>query len=659
MGKTTLAEAFAHNYENHNHEVIIFRNGNQIAEKFILDELFVRFENDEKANKNTVRQIKQYLETDANPQDKLQVLIDNYLKNRKTILVFDNFEDVQISVEGEQQQAIGSASLAEFMTYLCQNTPQNCHLLFTTRYKIVDLAEHLTHLALDKMTYAEQYRLTNFSETLRKIPMSERQDIVKRLDGHPRAYEFLESLLKKDKTLTWTKLSTQIGEVEAKVWEDLLLEKIYQRLSPDEQQLLQICAVFISRTPIEALNYVLGKIKIQTVKLEIGGLLGLYFYDVENQAFEVHRLTREWVMKRVINIEDLKEWAFLAGEYFIKENILPIQYVEISREYFKISEKWDKFISISFDLQRHYGIVGFSQRVYELNVEIFNFNFDADTNAAALNNIGHMILGRLRMKEDLGRVLEYFNKSLEIQEDAKNRKGIAVTKSNIAKVYEITRGYKTAMDYLEQSMQIYLEEEYKYGQAMVLDKMSQIHLSTGKSNNAKTLAQKSLQIYEEIEDAKGIGDALNNLGVAFFQEKKYIDCSQNLKKSLEIRRSIGYQEGVAITLSNLAMAYYMGRLGTDDDIIKCLEESLKIQQELGDNRGQATTLLNIGTFYINNQNNFENAIRAYIEVYDINKALGSPNIQNDINRLNQLNKDLGEQKFQAILQKLNRQITWR
>ena len=101
MGKTTLAEAFAHNYENHNHEVIIFRNGNQIAEKYILDELFARFENDETVNKNTVRQIKQYLESDANPQEKLQVLIDNYLKNRKTILVFDNFEDVQKSEEGE------------------------------------------------------------------------------------------------------------------------------------------------------------------------------------------------------------------------------------------------------------------------------------------------------------------------------------------------------------------------------------------------------------------------------------------------------------------------------------------------------------------------------------------------------------------------------
>jgi hypothetical protein len=235
------------------------------------------------------------------------------------------------------------------------------HLLFTTRYKIFDLAEHLTHLALDKMTYAEQYRLTNFSETLRKIPMSERQDIVKRLDGHPRAYEFLETLLEKDKTLTWTKLSTQIGEVEAKVWEDLLLEKIYKRLNPEEQQLLQVCAVFISRTPIAALEYVIEKAELNTAKLEVGVLLGLCFYDFKNQVFEVQSLTREWMIKNVIDVEDLKKWAFGAGEYFSKKKQVFAEEGELAREYFGVAEAWEEFAKISFRLQDHFQLVGFIQ----------------------------------------------------------------------------------------------------------------------------------------------------------------------------------------------------------------------------------------------------------------------------------------------------------
>jgi hypothetical protein len=79
---------------------------------------------------------------------------------------------------------------------------------------------------------------------------------------------------------------------------------------------LQVCAVFISRTSIAALEYVIGKARLKAAKLELVGLLGLCFYDNENQTFEVHRLTREWLVKHIIDAENLKQWAFFAGEYF-------------------------------------------------------------------------------------------------------------------------------------------------------------------------------------------------------------------------------------------------------------------------------------------------------------------------------------------------------
>ncbi len=168
LGKTTLAEAFAHNYDNHSHATVIFRNGNQINEAHILHTLNKRFA---KINPDLAEQIQQVLD---DPQtellDKLQLLIDNYLSGRKTILIFDNVEDVQTDEGGAYQRSIGSESLTTFLRHLCENTPHNCHLLFTTRYKIEDLADVVEHLALDKMGYAEQYRLLNYSETLRKHP---------------------------------------------------------------------------------------------------------------------------------------------------------------------------------------------------------------------------------------------------------------------------------------------------------------------------------------------------------------------------------------------------------------------------------------------------------------------------------------------------------
>ena len=767
MGKTTLAEAFAHNYENHNQEVIIFRNGNQIAEKFILDKMFTRLSKDKKANENTASEIKEYLETDANPQEKLQVLIDNYLKTRKTILVFDNFEDVQKSEEGEQQQAIGSASLAEFMTYLCQNTPQNCHLLFTTRYKIVDLAEHLTHLALDKMTYAEQYRLTNFSETLRKIPMNERQDIVKRLDGHPRAYEFLETLLKKDKTLTWTNLATQIGEVEAKVWENLLLEKIYQRLNPEEQQLLQVCAVFISRTPIVALGYVIEKARLKTVKLEMEGLLGLCFYDVENQSFEVHRLNREWMVKNVISTESVKKWAFLAGEYFEKNFV--VYEDELAKYYFEIAEAWEDFSKISFRLQSYYQLIGLYQRASELNNAVLTKNIDDKTNAHALNYNGMMLfyIGNYET------ALQYLEQSLAIQQQIGDRQGEGSTLNNISQIYDAKGDYETALRYLEQSLEIsqqigdrrgegttlnnlattahakgdyetalrYLEQALlimqqigdREGKGATLSNISQIHKVKGNYETALRYLEKSLEIQQQIGDRKGegatlnnisqiyvaksdydtalqyleqsleisqqIGDrrgegtTLNNLATTAYAKSDYDTALQYLEQSLEISQQIGDRQGEGITLSNIGQAHkvqgdyetalryleqslaiqqQIGDLqgegvtfnnisqihkvrGNYETALRYLEQSLVIMQQIGDILGMATTLNNIGVIYLNQKNDAESAIQFFIQSYQIFEKIGLPNGQSPLSYLNTIIEQIGEQKFQEILSKLNQQ----
>jgi tetratricopeptide (TPR) repeat protein/ABC-type dipeptide/oligopeptide/nickel transport system ATPase subunit len=630
MGKTTLAEAFAHNYENHNHDFIIFRNGNQIAEKYILDELFARLENDETINKNTVRQIKQYLESDANQQEKLQVLIDNYLKTtRNKILLFDNFEDVQKSEEGEQQQAIGSASLAEFMTYLCQNTPPNCHLLFTTRYKIVDLAEHLTHLALDKMTYAEQYRLTNFSETLRKIPMSERQDIVKRLDGHPRAYEFLETLLKKDKTLTWIKLSTQIGEVEAKVWEDLLLEKIYQRLNPEEQQLLQVCAVFISRTPMAALEYVIEKARLKTAKLEVGELLGLCLYDNENQTFEVHRLTREWMIKNVISDIKLKEWAFLAGIFFRENNT--ISYSELAKNYFEISENWQDFIDISLHIQDYYQLKGFYKSALKLNEDILEKDFDSESNAYAFHNNGiiYLSLGEfdkslinlklsLHMsrqindtefegnvlntisqvydaKSEYDEALTFLNQSLAINTKNNSKESIGANLNNIGRIYNFKGEYEKAISFLKQSLTIRREINDIRGESITLNNISQSMNYIGDYVLASNYIKDSLKMCIEIGDIRNEANAFCILGEILINMKNHEEALLNLNKALKIQNQILDYQGKSLTLQHLSKIYL---INDDFDQAKlCLENALSIVERIKDQQSQIVILNSISQIY--------------------------------------------------------------
>ncbi|MBK9488262.1 MAG: hypothetical protein IPO07_05305 [Haliscomenobacter sp.] len=42
----------------------------------------------------------------------------------------------------------------------------------------------------------------------------------------------------------------------------------------------------------------------------------LCFWDGEGKVFEVHKLTREWMLKEAIVEDDVKNWAFAAGSFF-------------------------------------------------------------------------------------------------------------------------------------------------------------------------------------------------------------------------------------------------------------------------------------------------------------------------------------------------------
>ncbi len=512
LGKTTLAEAFANNYDNHSHQLLIFRGGNQLLEKSILDELLAQLEKDENANKNTIRHLKSHLESDATSTEKLQSLITNYLQNRKTILIFDNFEDVQRTEDGEQQRKINSESMREFYQYFCQNTPPNCHLLFTSRYTIADLSGVVTHLALDKMSYAEQYRLSNFSPTLRLISMSDRQEVFKRLDGHPRAFEFLEALLKNDTHLTWENIAPSLGKTESQVVENLLLSKIYERLSSDEQQLLQMASVFITRTPLTALEYL--NPPMSTAMLANLSDWSLCFWD-DNQHFEIHRLTREWMIQHKIAPQQRKEWALNAAKYF--ESQFSWNNLELAKEYYEVAEAWEEFTQASFLLEGRYRYLGFYLKAIQLMKFVLNKNILEKMKGIAYNRIG------LNLKEigQLDDALNCYNKSLRIAQDNKYLSDEGSVLNNIGQLYTDKKKYDIAIDYLKQSLHIWDKIGDLKEQSITLNNLGITLLKKGDYGTALEYFEKSLTLKIEIRDTIGIATVGHNMGVLAFENNDW------------------------------------------------------------------------------------------------------------------------------------------
>ena len=678
LGKTTLAEAFAHNYGNRSHSVLIFRNAHQINEAYILQSL-----HDELAELNPKlgKQVKQLLD---DPQTevlhKLQLLIDNYLKNRKTILIFDNAEDIQTNADGQLQQNIVRESLSEFLRHLCENAPNDCHILLTSRYKIADLSEVILHLPLDKMGYAEQYRLLNYSETLRlHIALHDREAVYNRLDGHPRAYEFLETLLKNDKTFNWQ----QVADTEAKVFENLLLQKVYDRLTEREKSLLQVVSVFISRTPLAALAAVSGQSETELLpQLQALQDWSLCIVDKDG-SFDTHRLTREWLLQRHTPAELLKECAAKAGEYFENQPTWDDEILAIA--YYEMAERWEAFASTSFRLQGFYQRQVLYPQALQLNQAVLDRNIDDTTNAKALNYSG-LALDSIGQYDN---ALICYQKSLSISQQIGDKSGEGTTLNNISQIYKARGDYDTALTYLEQSLSIrqqigdkagegatlnnlattahakgdydtaltYLEQSLsisqqigdKAGEGATLNNISQIYDARGDYDTALTYLQQALSISQQIGDKSGEGTTLNNLAGIARAKGDYDTALSYLQQSLAIQQQIGNKAGEGTTLNNISHIYKVR--GDYDTALTYLQQSLSIRQQIGDIAGMANTLYNMGAM-LYEQGHLEEAIPLLLQAYSILYQIGSPNVQYPAGYLGTIIEQIGEARFQEIIAQL-------
>ena len=383
LGKTTTAEAFADHYRRQNgHDVLIFRKDTEINEAVMLERIFEEWKDETKPKDSVARQLKAQLDSpETTPERKLQLVINNCLNGRRTILILDNFEDVQTTTGDTQQQAIVSESLRAFICHLLQNAPPDCHILFTTRYRIADLDALVNHLAVDKMTYAEQYRYINLSDTLRRIPIAEQEILNRRLDGHPRALQFLEGLIRNDREFNLAQFDASIGQVESQIFDNLLLARVTSRLTETERDVFTVSSVFSGRSPLAALCGVSERQADELIPI-LASLRNwsICFWDQNEKVFEIHALTRAWMRKQdQPNSERFKVLSYQVGVFFREKRTVGDQF--LAKGYFEQAEAWEEYASVSSYLSEHYELVGLYSLAHDLSQETLNKNISSRANA--------------------------------------------------------------------------------------------------------------------------------------------------------------------------------------------------------------------------------------------------------------------------------------
>lgn len=514
LGKTALAEAFAHNYhQRFGYASMIFRGKHEINEAAILENLLDSYK--ETNPKETVyKKIKALIESDAPFTEKLDVLFANYLSKNKTILIFDNVEDIQ-TLDGTHR--FSSPALRAFITYMVENAPQSCHLLFTTRYPLTDIQHKVKHINLDTMTYAEQYRYMNLSPNLSTIKQADRADIYKRINGHPRAMEYLETLIKKKGVQDWQNLNASVDEVATDIFENLILAKIYTYLSDAERILLAQTSVLLSRSPIAALAAMTEQPETD-LRPTLNALRDWSLVYIEDDTVAMHNLTKEWLEQQgFLATETRKNLAYKAGQYFYEQGTLDD--VLLAKDYYETAEAWEKFANATHDIQSHYQLIGLNQQALELILYALEKDLDIKSRGLLYNGLGliYQTFGQLDI------ALEFYTKSLKIDQQIGDRQGEGATLNNISQIYQVKGDYDTALVFLKQSLEIHQQIGDIAGMATTLHNMGTMLFEQNKLQEATPLLMQAYGIFDKIGSPNVqapigyLGAIIEKVGEAKFQ----------------------------------------------------------------------------------------------------------------------------------------------
>ena len=211
---------------------------------------------------------------------------------------------------------------------------------------------------------------------------------------------------------------------------------------------------------------------------------------------------------------------------------------------------------------------------YKKSIIVEEENGNIEGLGSAYNNLGLIYFN----KGDISLALEYYHKSLKIKERFKDKKGMAYSYNNIGYVYLDQGNYSLALDYYKKSLMIREEINDRNGMAQSYSNIGGVHHKSGQVSLALEYYNKSLNIRQETDDKKGLAYAFSNIGQVHNHNGEYDLALEYYQKALDAYEEIGDKEGLAYTFHRIAMVKLKQNSLADARIYA--EKGLKISKEI-------------------------------------------------------------------------------
>lgn len=547
---------------------------------------------------------------DENPKGQLL----NYLRERKMLLVIDNFEymlsgvdllvemlqvapNLKILVTSRERLNVQAEWVLEIQG---MRTPQEHEIDTLEEYSAVQLFLQNARRTQADFTLTEEDKpyLIRICQLVGGMPLGLQlasawvrflscKEIAKEI---ARSLDFLETSLR-----DVPERHRSLGVVFAHGWNLLSEEerRAYRQLSVFQGGFHRKAAASVARASLPLLSTLTDK---------------SFLHRNAAGRYEIHEVLRQYAAEKLH--EKLDEEANTRArhaEYYaaflekrleeLKSNRQKQAVLEISEEVENVRVSWrwaiaNKNITVIGQLleslYRFYemrgwvseGEAAFAKAVVSLYIPANpqrNFDSQHEFVLGQLMARQGALCTRLGLADKARRLLE---KSLAIFRRLEEPLQIAFSLNYLGVVARLQGAYEQARQLWQESLLIYRELGDRWGTAWSLNVMGHMAGELGEYLEARQLLEEGLAIHQEIGNHRGMAGSLNNLGYTLYLLGEYEKAQPLLREALTIRRELGYRRGIAISLNYLGQV--AGVLDKVEDAKNYFYEALKIAMNIQD-----------------------------------------------------------------------------
>lgn len=240
---------------------------------------------------------------------------------------------------------------------------------------------------------------------------------------------------------------------------------------------------------------------------------------------------------------------------------------------------------------------GASAGRYELRIEELRTATDADRTrvAAERSYFAAAQLQAERTGESRRKAIERYGEALRLMREVGDRRGEAMTLTNMGTVYNLLSEPQKALDHLDQALTVWLAVGDHHLEAITLLIKSGVYYALGEPQKALDSYVLALPVMRAVGDRNGEALTFTQIGTVYRllgEPQKAID---HFAQALPLFRALGDRRNEATVLNNMGTVYNL--LGETQKALHYFDQALPLVRAVNDRRVEAATLTNMGHVY--------------------------------------------------------------